>query len=41
VAGASPAAWSGEGSAARRAEATEAFREADAWVNTWRQRIRR
>ncbi len=30
-----------EGSAARRAEATEAFREADAWVNTWRQRIRR
>ena len=31
----------GEGSAARRAEATEAFREADAWVSTWRQRIRR
>ncbi|HEV8114939.1 MAG TPA: prephenate dehydratase [Acidimicrobiales bacterium] len=31
----------GEGSASRRAEATEAFREADAWVSTWRQRIRR
>ncbi|MEO5679405.1 MAG: ACT domain-containing protein, partial [Acidimicrobiales bacterium] len=31
----------GEGSHARRAEATEAFREADAWVSAWRATIRR
>lgn len=31
----------GEGSDARRAEVTEAFREAEAWVDSWRQRIRR
>ena len=30
----------GEGSDARRAEATEAFREASAWVDGWRQRVR-
>jgi len=30
----------GEGSSARRAEATEAFRQADAWVDAWRARIR-
>lgn len=31
----------GEGSEARRAELTEAFREAQAWVEGWRQKIRR
>ncbi len=31
----------GEGSDARRAEATQAFVEAQAWVDAWRQRIRR
>lgn len=31
----------GEGSVARRADATEAFRQADAWVEGWRGRIRR
>jgi len=32
---------SGEGSDARRAEATQAFQEADAWVEAWRARVRR
>jgi len=31
----------GEGSAARRADVTQAFAEADAWVEGWRGRIRR
>ena len=30
----------GEGSDARRAEVTEAFREASAWVDAWRARVR-